>query len=752
VRRSGVSEGCSAALRMDRARLLLGSQGEVNDTSPHDRSPLPHFCSSKNASFFIFDANAWQTRSHSTTFVHMDGDVSQRWIHAWLPVLVLSVAAVAVYWPASSFDFVNWDDATNFTHNRHFRDWTSASIKWAWTTPHLSLYQPLAWTLMGFERVILGLSGPAMHVVGIALHALVSAVLYTVALRLVETRCGHVTSTRERAILAMAVALWALHPLRAEVVGWVSSQSYIISAAFGLGSLLAFLHARDDRLSARARRRAWILCGALCASAMLCKAVAVTLPLVFLAVDRYLAPVAPPPSGRDPHDELTPARSRGFLVFAPLFALSAASVVSTYWAKSGAGTLVALHEHGLSARLAAASFSIWFYLLKSVWPSDLSPYYPIPRDIGLERPLFGLCFVLTLLVTVGLWRYRKRWPGLCAAWAVYLIVLAPNMGLVRIGGWLAADRYAYFATMPWSVALGAWLLPSRADGARLGAAAPQLEPARRGATMAVAMAAIVIAVLGMRQVRTWRSSKVLWEHALVAGYDDWAIQHGLSKALADLDDRRGALAALDRAVQLDPSVPRVYEARGLLRAELGDLAGALRDHTRTIALSAHPATALNNRGIVRRGLGDRAGAMRDFTSAVKRDPRYAAAYSNRALGYIDTGDWHRARADLDRAIAVGASEANVYANRGFVRSRLGDVQGAEADLARAIEVDPTFPEAYGLRAELRLRTGRRAEAVHDYRRALSIAPGTWRYRRITEQRLAALLGHQPAGGVSSPSP
>ena len=52
--------------------------------------------------------------------------------------------------------------------------------------------------------------------------------------------------------------------------------------------------------------------------------------------------------------------------------------------------------------------------------------------------------VATTLIVVVL---RRRWPGLLACWVAFLIILAPNIGLMQIGKQIAADRYSYIASM-----------------------------------------------------------------------------------------------------------------------------------------------------------------------------------------------------------------------------------------------------------------------------------------------------------------
>src|SRR5262249_29417077 len=119
--------------------------------------------------------------------------------------------------------------------------------------------------------------------------------------------------------------------------------------------------------------------------------------------------------------------------------------------------IVGLGAWGIPVRFAQASYAIVIYPLKTVLPWNLTAYYPVPeRVVWYELP-FVACIVATLGVSVGLFLLRRRWLGLLAAWLSYLVILAPNLGLVRLGEQIAADRYSYLASMGPVVVLAAAL-------------------------------------------------------------------------------------------------------------------------------------------------------------------------------------------------------------------------------------------------------------------------------------------------------
>ena len=163
----------------------------------------------------------------------------------------------------------------------------------------------------------------------------------------------------------------------------------------------------------------------------------------------------------------------------------------------------------LSARLADAALAVWFYPYKTLVPSRLAIFYPRVDAslVFLSEPRYALCAAAVLATCVLAWVMRRRCPGFTAAWAAYLIILAPNSGLVRFLPQFAADRYSYAASLPWVVLLAgglAWAVRER----------------RWAATACWAVVgplAIGLLIASWYQTATWRHSLALWDHALEAG-------------------------------------------------------------------------------------------------------------------------------------------------------------------------------------------------------------------------------------------
>jgi hypothetical protein len=201
---------------------------------------------------------------------------------------VPALAVIAAFAPIVNNGFVGWDDQPNFEENPAFRGLGWPQLHWAWTTRLLGVYQPLSWMLFEAEYALGGLNPRVYHLTSLILLVLNALVLDALVVALL-IRCRPEQYRRHpvavHAGAAAAAALFMAHPLRVEVVAWASCQPYLPCALFLMLAVLAYLRAHPPE---GPTRRGWALAAlGLYVAAVLSKAVAVPLPLVFLILDVY---------------------------------------------------------------------------------------------------------------------------------------------------------------------------------------------------------------------------------------------------------------------------------------------------------------------------------------------------------------------------------------------------------------------------------------------------------------------------------
>jgi tetratricopeptide (TPR) repeat protein len=523
----------------------------------------------------------------------------------------IALAVLLSFWPALGADFVAWDDDLNLTDNPSYRGLSPTHLRWMLTTTHGGHWQPLTWLTLALDHRVWGMNAGGYHATNLLLHAATAVVFFALTLTLLR-RAAPAHGTAVAFAAASGALFFAVHPLRVESVAWVSERRDVLSGLFYLLTVLAYLrmHAGEG-----GSRRPWLALSLACfVLSLLSKAWGMTLPVVLLILDAY------------PLARLRRDTWRAVAAEKALYAVPAAAAAILAWAaQSSVEEMRTLEAHGVAARLAQAAYGLCFYVWKTVLPARLSPIYLLEESLDPAAPRYLLSMLAVASVTTVLLALRRRAPWALAAWAAYVVIVSPVLGLAQTGPQLVADRYTYLACLPWALLAAAVLLRlRRASSLR----------AITGAGLAV-LAIAVLAAATFRQTAIWKDSLTLWSHAIALDRTSYLAftNRGWVQPTPE-----AAIADYSEAVRLNPRYYLAYFNRGNVFHAEGDYAAAIADYTRAIEILPGDPKAWNNRGWSREAAGDREGAARDYAEALARA---RLDWPDRALV---EGDLARARA------------------------------------------------------------------------------------------------------------
>jgi Flp pilus assembly protein TadD len=204
---------------------------------------------------------------------------------------------------------------------------------------------------------------------------------------------------------------------------------------------------------------------------------------------------------------------------------------------------------------------VWFYPLKTVLPVGLSPLYEAPVRLDVREGWIAASAAGVVLVTAAAWLVRARWPGVPAAWAYYLVTIAPVSGILSLGELIAADRYSYLPCLGFAVLAGGTV-------GRIAAAAPRRGVARAGLVAAAAVV-VLLGVQTWQLTHAWRDTLSLWTRAVAA--TPWcAICHlNLGHELLARGAADAALRHFEQAVRLRPDRSGTYRGVALALSAAG---------------------------------------------------------------------------------------------------------------------------------------------------------------------------------------
>ena len=158
---------------------------------------------------------------------------------------------------------------------------------------------------------------------------------------------------------------------------------------------------------------------------------------------------------------------------------------------------------------------------------------------------------------------------------------------------------------------------------------------------------------------------------------------GLTKFEAK--DFKGALAALTKAIELNPTYAKAYANRASMYYSLRQSARGLADANEAIRLDPHPICYII-RGNIYSDTHQLKRALEDYNEAIRLDPKNADAYYNRGTAYIAMRKYKIAIQDLTRAIELNPTYENAFWNRASAYQAIGKTQLAKLDFARVKEL------------------------------------------------------------------
>lgn len=659
--------------------------------------------------------------------------------------LCIVVVTLSAYGQVRHHDFIDFDDDIYVSSNRYVRNGlTIDGVKWSlgFNNEHRTYWHPLTWLSHMTDVQIFGINAGGSLATNVFLHLLNSLLLFFILRRW----------TSEMWPAALAVAIFAIHPIGVESVAWVASRKNLLSSFFWF--LTMFIYGRYTERPGPARYLAVVLCFIF---GLMAKPMLVTLPCVLLLMDIW-------PLGRWPLDRpggiwRAPA---GQLIAEkiPLLALSVLSIGLSTSSLQGHNSLMPYGAIPMGLRISNALVSYVAYIGKLFWPLDLSVYYPFPKIIPLWQPVGAL--VILMGISLLVWRMRREKPFLIVGWFWYLGTLIPVIGLVQAGLWPAmADRFAYIPFVGLYVMI-AW-------GCFGGYARGRHSRALLAFTVALMM---ILAVKTWNQTAYWKNSITLFGHAIelngnnliarnnigksliAKGQTGQAVEHyrvaldihpnyvsahkNLGAALAMQGNTDEGITYLLGALRLDPSLADAHYNLGKIYAEQGRLEEAIQHYVKAIDSDPEHFEAHNNLANLLAEQGRLDLAVRHFKRALNINPHYAEAHNNLGTALYRKSQVQEAIKHYRSAIDILPDYAEAHNNLGVALKKMGRVDRAMTHYKKALQLQPEYSEAHFNLGLALAKLGKIETAIVHYEMALRFKPDNMRVQLQFEKSLATL--------------
>ena len=485
--------------------------------------------------------------------------------------------AVLVYLNALHNPFV-YDDLIGVVRNGALVD--GAGL---WALVRQNVFRPVVNLSFALDHALWGLAPVGYHLTSVLLHGVNVALVFALVRRLVaDWRARDAEVTADGDVLGfVTAALFAVHPMMTEAVGYVSGRAEVLAATLALLALLTLRRGLTEP--------AWRVPGvALALLAAATKETAVVVPAVLFVWDRLLV------DGAGRRRLLTwHLPVLGVAVMLGLARLASFFLVERS-TTSGAAVPALLAQPGVALR----------YLMLLLAPLGQSLVHVVPP---VTSPLDWRALLQTAglaLLGVAAWRDRRRHPLTSLGMAWFLIFLAPAAVVALYEP--MAERRVYMASVGFFLVMGV-------VGAHVWEAA-----GRRGRTAAATAFVVVLCALGsltLARNLVWRDAVTLWSDAVHKAPAAWSAHAGLATALGEDGRCAEALPVFETALRLRER-PEVYSNYGICLAAQRRLPEATRAFERALALDPGYAMAHHNLGLVALRSHDFEAAHAHFVRAV----------------------------------------------------------------------------------------------------------------------------------------
>lgn len=555
--------------------------------------------------------------------------------------------------------YVYWDDDRNFLENPLVNSKSNFTLSadlvniFKLENHVIGNYNPLTIAVFRIENALWGMNDDSWfwwHLTNILLHLCCTFLVYKIgralSLSIISASC-----------LAL---LFGIHPMRVESVIWLTELKDVLFSLFYLLAIHIYIYSKKQK---KPHTYIYIIIPLFILSG-LSKIQAVSLPLSMLAIDYY--------------------RSHSF---------SWKMILSKwhYFIISLGIGLIGIYTLGLEGslgssnvqlngyeRLFIGSYSFCIYIMKAIFPYEMSPMYPYPPELDFMHYISMLGFLV--FVGLGIWAYLKKHHVIVFGLSFFFVNIVFLLQIVGAGQGFKADRFTYIPYLGLFFIIAYYIqkIPGNSLLSKI----------------MLAIGIIYISLLGyksVQQTEIWKNSYTLWSHVLKY-YPNTKLPWGnRANYLRDQGRNKEALADYNMRLSLGSNDPEPFNSRGKLYFNSNNrdtLKLAFQDYSKAIELNPKNSEYYVNRGSTNARLGNLEASISDYNKALALNPNNSNGYFNRSIINHRLGRYSEEEKDLEKYLQFYPNNVNMLTNMAAVKRLLKKPEEGMAYIEKAIQIKP----------------------------------------------------------------
>lgn len=620
--------------------------------------------------------------------------------------LIISFFSLLIYLPSFNAPFI-FDDIDSIQYNpeiRSFKPFFDADADPVlFARPVLKLTFVANYLLHGTDVFSYHLVNFVLHLLNLLLLLLVTSSLIKLSAKKKGDEPGF--SPDPGWLSFLAVFLWAMHPLLTESVVYVTNRAVLLSAAFYLLAVFAFL-----RTGSTGRPDTWLIL--LIVSYVLAlgsKQTAITLPAVLLVLDLYFF------KEKRKGGFL---RQRGFLYSSLLMVSLTITLLNRQsFADSRPNAGFGMADVPWNRYVLTQFEVIAHYLQLSFRPVGLVlDYYDWPlRENMME--IFPAVLLVAFLIAAGvILSIRGRKIG--ALILLFFILLAPT-SLLPIRGEFAAERRLYLALYIIAVLVVLF-------GMQVNAFLKKRAGDKAGGVIGCVAVIFVLIALGASsyaRAMDYKSVLGMMEDTVHKRPNNLRALTNLGKAYADAGMMDEAAHIYNRGAELQPDNVFILNALGKHYLRNGDTERARSYIERSMLQDASRAETISSLALIEMKEGNKEAGFELFEKAIALDPKDAITLYNYANELEHAGQTAEAQERYNQALALLPELTEAHVNLAGLLLQKGRPQDALAHFLEAEKLQPKQARHKYHLGMFYMQNNNIVKAVSKFREALVLNPG-----------------------------
>jgi protein O-mannosyl-transferase len=522
---------------------------------------------------------------------------------------LLVVLLFTAYFPVLQNGFI-WDDDRHLTGNPFVINFEGLKPLWL-DVRATQQYYPLTSTSFWVEYRLWGLNPLGYHIDNVLLHTMNAIVLWRILVFLGVP------------VAWLVSAVFALHPVHAESVAWITERKNLLSGFFYLLSLYTFLRFYFSGLKVFSsenlvKNRSGLFYGLslfffICA--IFSKSLTCTLPAAVLLLFWW----------KQDRIDLKVVR-----LMVPYFVIGLGLATLTIWLeKVNAGALGSEWDYSFWDRLIIAGRALWFYIGKLIWPFPIIFTYPMWSidDTVWWQYLYPVTFLLLIYI---LWRLRgKIGRGPLTAILFFAGSVLPALGFFNIYYMrfsLVGDHFQYLPSI--GILLIAVVGVSRLTG--------------KSFLVFAVLLLIGLGHLTWKQVPIYKNDFTLWSDTVQKNPNAWMAHYNLANVFIAEKKTQEAEIHYREAIRIKSDFALAPYNLGNILLTQKKIREAVVQYQTTIRIKPDFVDAYNNLGVALLSEGKTEEAITQFQKALELKPDFADARNNLKVARQTSGSQHDA--------------------------------------------------------------------------------------------------------------